>query len=75
MPIIVARLRNLFPPQNTVSFTKVRHSHGEKHGVDRPLSGFPRRLSSVLSKTTIKSRIQDRVNESVVKLHPRAIAR
>ena len=67
--------RNLFPPPNTVSFIKVRHSHGEKHCVDRLLSAFPRRLSSVLSKTTIKSRIPDRVNESVFKLHPRVIAR
>jgi maltooligosyltrehalose trehalohydrolase len=71
----VARHRNLFPPQNTVSFIKARRSHGEKHCVDLPLSGFPRRRSSVSSRTTIKSQIPDRVNESVFKLHPRVIAR
>ena len=75
MTITAERHRSLFPLQNTVSFTKVRRSHGEKHCGDLPLSAFPRRPSSALSKTTIKSRIPDPVNESVFKLHPRVIAR
>ncbi len=74
MTITAERRRNLFPLRNTVSFTKVRRSHGEKHCGDLPHSEFPRRPSSALSKTTIKLQIPDRVNESVFKLRPRAIA-
>ena len=36
-----------------------------------PLSTFPQRSSSVSSKTTIKSRIPDRVNHPCFKLHQR----